>query len=154
MSQATEPRQALIDSLDRARQRMCAVVDHLDRARLVYPPWTIKQVLAHLAGWDDATTSALRAHAGAEAPATPAVLGINSYNAQSVAEREALSFDQIYAEWQLAREQLKEALRALPAEKLAEPLLFPWGRTGSVAQIIDIMAEHEVEHAEEISHLA
>jgi hypothetical protein len=40
---------------------------------------------------------------------------------------------------------LKAAINDLPPEKLSEPLLFPWGRTGSVRQLVRVIAHHEGE---------
>jgi len=143
----------LMAQLDAAREEMRAVLDGMDIHIEIYPGWTIKHVLAHIAGWDDAVIASLRAHAGGQEPATPAVRGIDFYNAQSVATREALSYEHVVKEWALAREQFKAALDALPPEKLAEPLLFPWGPTGTVAQLVRIFAEHELDHAAEIAAL-
>ena len=148
-----EERTRLIQQLDTAREKMRAVLVDTDTQKEIYPTWTIKHVLAHITGWDDATTSSLRAHAGGDEPATPAVRGIDFYNAQSVATREPLSYDHIVREWELAREQLKAAINEMPPEKLKEPLLFPWRETGTIAQIVAIFASHEEGHAEEIQNL-
>ncbi len=140
----------LIEDLDRARERMRAVVDRIDPEMEVYPGWTMKHVLAHIAGWDDATAASLRAHLGGEEPGTPAVRGIDYYNAESVATREALSYEQVLREWELAREQVRALLREMPPGKFEKPILSAWGRTGTVAQLIAIFVHHEIEHAEEI----
>jgi hypothetical protein len=145
-----EKRMRLIQQLDKARQEMRTVLVDIDTQMEIYPSWTIKHVLAHITGWDDVTIAALRAHAVGEEPATPAVRGIDFYNAQTVAEREALSYDHIVKEWELAREQLKAVLEEMPAEKFEETLVFPWGPRGTIAQIVAIFADHEEEHAEEI----
>ena len=79
--------------------------------------------------------------------------GIDFYNAESVATREALSYKQIVQEWELAREQLKAAILEMPDDLLERPLLLPWGGMGTVAQIVAIFAHHEKEHAEEIHAL-
>ncbi len=143
----------LIEELDKSRKLFQAVVDQLDRDALIYPPWTIRHVLAHLTGWDDATTSSLHAHAGGQDPATPAVQGIDFYNAHSVSTREELDDDQTYREWKLAREELQAAIRKMPPEKFAEKLIYPWGQLGTVSNLVGIMYEHEAEHAEEIEKL-
>ena len=139
-----------IQQLDAAHEKMLAVVAQVDTELEIYPGWTMKQVLAHLTGWDDATTSSLRAHIDGSQPATPAVEGIDFYNAQSVETREALNYEQTLVEWRLARDQLKAAINDLPPEKLNEPLLFAWGEMGSVARLVAIFVSHEEEHAEEI----
>jgi len=128
-------------------------VDQLDRSMIIYPPWTIKHVLAHLTGWDDATTSSLRAHSGGEEPITPAVQGIDFYNAHSVSTRQELDYDHTYREWKLAREELKDAIRKVLPEKFGETLIYPWGGGGTVLKLVRIMYEHEAEHAEEIEKL-
>jgi uncharacterized protein (TIGR03083 family) len=143
----------LIQQLDHARQAMQALVAEIDTQMECYPGWTAKHLLAHIAGWDDAAASSLRAHAGGREPATPAVQGIDAYNAESVATRETLGYEHIVQEWELAREQLKAAILEMPEDLLDEPLLLPWGGTGTVAQIVAIFAHHEREHAEEIRAL-
>jgi hypothetical protein len=143
----------LTAQLDAAREEMRAVLEGMDIHMEIYPGWTIKHVLAHIAGWDDAVIASLHAHAGGQEPAAPAARGIDFYNAQSVATREALSYEHVVKEWGLARQQFKAALDALSPEKLAEPLLFPWGATGTVAQLVQIFAEHELDHAAEIMAL-
>lgn len=148
-----DERTRLIQQLDQAHAEMRAVLADIDPRVQVYPGWTIQQVLAHLAGWDEAVTVSLHAHAVGNEPATPAVRGIDFYNAQSVATREALRYDQVVAEWELAHDQLKAALNELPLAKFQEPLLFPWGASGSVARLVAIFEEHEREHAEEIRRL-
>jgi hypothetical protein len=117
----------------------------------IYPGWTLRQFLAHLTGWDDVTATTLRAHARGETPATPVSAGIDAYNAESVATRQALDLDHIVKEWELAREELKAAIHALTPEQMAAPLLHPWGRVSTVAKLVNIMIHHEgVEHAEEL----
>jgi hypothetical protein len=93
----------------------------------------------------------LRAHAAGQTPATPAVKGIDAYNAESVATRSTLDYERIVREWHVAREQLKTALRELPLEKLDEPVLYPWGPTGSVEKMVGVLIWHEgKEHADEL----
>jgi hypothetical protein len=148
-----EEKKRLIQQLDQARETMQAVLADVNTQMEIYPTWTIKHVLAHITGWDEATTSSLRAHAGGEEPAAPAVRGIDFYNAQSVATREALSYEQIVKEWELAREDFKAAIDEIPEEIFNEPLLFPWGQTGTIARIVAIFSSHEEEHAKEIREL-
>ncbi len=145
-----DERAQLLRRLDAAREAMRALVRDIDRHQEVYPGWTIKQVLAHIAGWDDATIASLQAHISGEEPGVPAALGIDHYNAQSVATRAALTYDQVVGEWELAREQLKAIIRQMSEEKFRQPLLFPWGRTGTVESLVTLFAGHEQEHVAEI----
>jgi hypothetical protein len=143
----------LIQQLDAAREAMRAALVGLDIRMEIYPGWTIKEMLAHIAGWDDASTTSLHAHLHGNEPATPAVLGIDFYNAQSVETRQALDYEHTRKEWELAREQLKAAIREMPPEKLGGPMLFAWGHTGSIAELVAIFASHEREHAREVQEI-
>lgn len=142
--------QRFLEQLKQARDKMQAVVDVIDVQVDIYPPWKIKQVLAHITGWDDAVLAALKAHAGGEEIAAVAVQGIDVYNAQAVASREALSYERVVQEWTFAREQLNQAIQDMPPEKLEQEIVFPWGASGRIAQIVDIFASHEAGHAQEI----
>jgi hypothetical protein len=148
-----EEKAALIHDLDEARQKLQAELLDLDEQMPIYPGWTIKHLLAHLIGWDEASTATLRAYAQGLTPPTLAVGSFDDYNAKSVAAGERLSYDLIAKEWELARDQLKAALLDVPDEKIAEPLLFSWGATGTLRELVTIYAGHEVEHAEELHTL-
>lgn len=147
----TDEQNQLIEELDTARAEMRALIADLTPDSEIYPGWTLRQFLAHLTGWDDVTATTLRAHARGETPATPVSAGIDAYNAESVATRETLDLAHIVKEWELARDELKAAIRALSPEQMAAPLLHPWGRVSTVAKLVNIMIHHEgVEHAEEL----
>ena len=148
-----EERTRLIQQLASAREKMRAVLADVDTHREIYPHWTIKQVLAHIAGWDDACIASLRAHQAGYEPGAPAARGIDFYNAQSVETREPLSYDQVVKEWELARNQLETVIHEMPPEKFKESFVFPWGRTGTIAQLVVVFVEHEEEHVVEIRKL-
>jgi hypothetical protein len=146
-----DEREQLLQELDEARSVLEELLIDIPPETEVYPSWTLRQFYAHLTGWDDVVASSLRDHAVGKIPATPVVNGINAYNAESVATRETLDYERIVKEWRLARTQLQAALRDFPLERLHEPLLFPWGHTGSVSELLRIFVWHEgTEHAAEL----
>jgi len=146
-------RDKLIQELSEARAKMRKVAERAGENIEIYVPWKMKEVLAHITGWDDATIAALSSHAAGDTPATPARRGIDYYNAETVSTREELPYPHIVREWENTREQLIKVLQTMPDEKFDQPLVFPWGPTGSVAEIVGIMIHHEHEHADEISGL-
>ena len=150
-------KELLIKELDHGRELIQRLLKDLEEARCtskeVYPTWTIKELLAHLTGWDDACIASLKAFSRNDVPATPASRGINPYNASTVHEREALSLEQVIGEWEYTREEFKQAIRDLPEEKVNEPFVMPWGPKSTLAEMVKIFAEHEVEHAEEIGQI-
>ena len=146
-----DEREELIRELDKSRCVLLELLADLPPDIEIYPGWTLRQFYAHLTGWDVVVTMSLREHAAGRIPAAPVVNGIDAYNAESIHTREMLDDEHVVTEWKLAREELKAAIRDFPPERLSEPLLFPWGRTGSVRQLVDVLVEHEgEEHANEL----
>ncbi len=143
----------LMKDFDEARSHMRRLLDEVDKKMEIYPEWTIKELLAHLAGWDDATILSLQAFEKGEATPLLARRGIDSYNAQTVGERIELDLSQIIREWEMVREQLLGILAAMPEEQLSEMIVSPWGPSYPVAKLVQIMADHEEEHAMAIQEL-
>lgn len=141
---------ALIQRLDEARHNLESVLLRVDKNKQIYPNWTLKQMLDHIAGWDDAVIASLRAHVDGQVPGTPAERGVDYYNEQTVDSRESLDYDHTYREWQASRLLLKQMIRTAPDEKLAQPFVVPWGSTGTISEVIEIFAGHEEEHTADI----
>lgn len=150
MEAAEQAKIDMIVQLDAAREQVSVLAASLSPETEVYPGWTLHELLAHFAGWDEAVTSSLRAHTGGDELAAVAVRGIDYYNAESVASRETLSYEQVVKEWALARDELKAAIHALPAAKIQQPVIFPWGGSGSAAALVRSLAGHELAHVKEI----
>ena len=145
-----DKREELLQRLDEAREKVKYLVDHLEGKTDVYPPWKLKNLLDHFAGWDDAVIDALNAHLkGAPIPMS-AARGIDVYNAETVSTRETIPYERTLREWTVSRETLKKIIREMPLEKFEEPLDFPWMGNGTVSEIIKIFYDHEEEHAHEI----
>ena len=149
-----DEKQQLLQQLDEAHEKLRAVLSSLDPSRAVSPTWTVKEVVAHITGWDDATIKMLHAHVTGEPLDAPEWVTIDHYNAQSVETRRALSYDHTAREWELTRTQLKGLIGDIPPDKLVEPLEFLWGQSGTVAQLLGIMIHHEAGHATTLEKLA
>jgi uncharacterized damage-inducible protein DinB len=143
----------LIQVLDESHNAMLEVVKAIDTSLEFYPQWTIRQMLAHLAGWDEATTTSLKILLGGDTPGLAAPRGIDDYNAQSVASRTDLTMEQIIREWELERERLKNTVRQFTDEKLKGEILYPWGTRGTVAELIIDIAGHEKYHAGDVKKI-
>ncbi len=146
-----DERDELIQELDTSRGVLLELLADIPPDSEIYPGWTLRQFYAHLTGWDDVVTLSLREHAAGRVPTAPTVRGINAYNAESIHTRETLDDQHIVAEWKVAREQLRAAIRDFPLDRLHDLMVFPWGATGSVRQMIEVLVEHEgEEHAGEL----
>ena len=144
----------LIAWLTESHAKIESLVAQIDSDFEIYPGWTIREILAHFTGWDDAVLTSLKSHAAGGIPVVVAERGPDAYNAATVTERETLSYEHIYREWQATHEQLKIAIRDLPPEKMEQSIIFPWGQTGTVEDlVIGLTTHHEVSHAKDIEAL-
>jgi hypothetical protein len=136
----------LIERLNSTRKPLEEVIAQVPADKDIYKNWTIKQIMDHISGWDDVIIEALTTHAKGE-PITPTVSrGIDAYNAETTTSRQTLSLELTRKEFQNTRLALIQALNNLPDEKFNQPLVFPWGETGTVAYLIEIFVEHEEFH--------
>ncbi len=144
-------REALIQKFLTAREKLRALVDQADPRKQIYPGWTIREVLAHITGWDDSVIATLQAHLHGVTPAIKPWLGVDAYNAETLSTREAMDLAHVRAEWEQTRAQLIHLLRSIPDEEFARPLLPPWGRECTVEQYLHVFIEHESEeHARDL----
>ena len=143
-------RDQLIKELDEARARMQALITEVDSSTEVYPGWTVKELLAHVTGWDDLVINTLERHMNGMAPVLSVNRGLDFYNATTISEREELDFDHIVREYHATRQQLKEALRQIPPERFEEEIIVPWGPKAPLKSFIRVFSHHEIEHEKEI----
>ena len=140
----------LIERLGKSRSAMQRALSRIDTQTEICPGWTVKEILAHIAGWDAVGTSCLQAHLAGEQPPPLEARGIDAYNAYVVAGCATLTYEEVIEDWKRARRQFVKALSEAPPDKLRDPVQFPWGETGSIARLVSILDEHEREHASEI----
>jgi hypothetical protein len=141
----------LIQRLKEKREVIEHLVAKAPSDKEIYAGWRIKELLAHLSGWDDSIIETLQAHAKGEPVSRTVSVGINAYNAKTVHTRESLGLEQVIKEWKATRELVFHALDDLPDKKFNQPFTFPWGEPGTVAYLIENFVEHEEHHAR---HLA
>jgi len=146
-------RDELIDILEQPRARMLVLLDEIDKNRKIYPLWTIREILAHLSGWDDSVIAFIQSLMAGDVPATPASRGVDAYNAETVATREGLDYDHIYREFIETRKEVIRLLKEVPENKITAHYILPWGDPGTLVDIINIFGPHEEEHVEDIHRL-
>lgn len=139
-------RTILIHRLDETRTGIEAVLPRIDPDGEIYPGWTVKEMLAHMTGWDDATIDSLRAHVIGRPPAVEAIRSLDEYNLSTVTSRHDLKYEQVLKEWRLTREVLRTLIEQIPEDKFLEPVIVPWGEKASVSYLVDMFRDHEEEH--------
>lgn len=143
----------LIEQLSKDRTAMQRALSRVDTQTEICPGWTIKEVLAHISGWDALGASVVRAHLAGEQPPPLEIRGIDAYNAYLVAGCATRTYQEIVEDWRRARKEFVHALSETPLEKLKDRVQFPWGETGNIPRLVSILSEHEREHAQEIMEM-
>lgn len=146
-------REYILQAYEQSRAFMMAQLDEIDRNRKIYPLWTIREIIAHLSGWDDAAIAFLNALLKNEIPPTPAMRGMDVYNAETVSTREGLSYDLILREYISTREKLIILIRSASDEVLTKKSNLPWGEDGTFEDLARIFTPHEIDHAEDVKKL-
>lgn len=143
-------RDFLLHRFDETRIRIEELLPEIDPQKEIYPGWTIRDILAHMTGWDDATIDSLRSHATGRPPTIPAIISLDEYNALTVSSRKDLDFDRILKEWRLTRQVLRTIIEHLPEDKFLSPVTVPWGEKASVPCLVDMFHVHEDDHVQDI----
>lgn len=145
-------KEQLIARLASSRRAALDALQGVNPLQVVYPEqgWRVKDVLGHLAAWEREALASLQAYVeGDEQWLGPAHDGAR-YNKEVFTKRYDYDAAQCRIDWAMVRRELQFAVEAVPPEKWAGPLRFPWGEQGSVRRLIEDMIAHEAEHLADI----
>lgn len=145
-SQLTE----LMASIDGVRQQMEGVISKTDPAQEICPGWTTREIIAHITAWEIVIHKAIQAFSAGDPPYFLREQDFDRFNQGAVEFRADWSFEQVLQEWKKVRADLRTTILALDQEVLDEELILPWGSERTLAELIEILAEHEGEHMEYI----
>jgi hypothetical protein len=145
------PKQELLRAqLHESRVRLETYLPKIAPGKEIYPGWDIKDILAHIAGWDEAILKTLQAHVTDKKQVITVKEGINNYNRQSVAARKGFEYKKILEEFHELRRLILDIIAGMTDAKLAQPFTSPWGQEVTVKDLVNIFSEHEDEHAEDL----
>ena len=140
----------LLFRMDETRLMVEALLPEIDPNKEIYPGWTIRDLLAHMTGWDDATIDSLRSHITGCPPSIPTIHSLDDYNALTVSSRKELDFTQVLKEWRMTRNVLRTTIEQMPEDKFLSPLSVPWGGKATVTNLVELFHDHDEEHLRDI----
>jgi hypothetical protein len=147
-----EVRENLLKSLTDSHSSLNAMIDGIDPEMIVYADsgWRIRDIIGHIATWIHQTAKSLRAYqAGSEYSITN--LEEDDFNEKTVRVQRAMTAQQVYGEWEQAREDLNHAIEGIPLDLFPGDLFYPWGDDrGSIADLVEFVTGHNTEHRDEI----
>ena len=144
-----------LSELSRTRAELLGAIDGLDESALdrksVVGEWSIKNVLAHIAAWEDWVVQVLPVRVATGV--TPEdfrqrVEDEDRFNAEEVAEREELTPNEQLMELERTRAELLAYLGSLDAATLARAHLWDTWQGTLPEYLLESLRDHEAEHVE------
>lgn len=127
------------------------------RAPLLPSRWTVKDVLAHLMGWQQRSVARAEAALRGREPQLPAWSanfnlnteeGTDQANAWLYEHYRAETWEQVHTEWRKGFERLLEAARQIDEPALLDSSRFAWMNGYSIADVLLGWYDHHQEHLE------
>jgi len=140
-------RDELLSRLQESRDELVSAIRGLPDDKLTAPmagEWSAKDIMGHIASWDEFTASDLRRIACGRLPCLAAFREdeVDNWNAFLMRPRRVFPLPQIQAEFEEARAEMLAALKDLPEALLAKGTM--------VRNIVGVFANHEKSHAQQI----
>lgn len=118
--------------------------------------WTIKDLLSHIATWEQVAIQFITEY---KQDGLPKILGmdddaaINAYNKRAVTIRRDWSLARVRAEFDAAHRDLLAAIETLGEADLSKQLPAPWGQGDNLEKLIAINSyQHNPEHIAQIKN--
>jgi uncharacterized damage-inducible protein DinB len=112
--------------------------------------WTIKDVLGHIASWEETCLEPLRRYADGGRFEVEVIKDYMAWNDEQAARKRDISLDVILDELAAVRQGLVEAASRLSAGQWKQRVPFSWGGEGTIAEVLDVFYQHELEHVRSI----
>jgi len=149
-STSSGDRDQLVKDLEQARNELRASYQGLSDEQMTQAgavgEWSVKDVLSHVASWEEVALPDLTRLARGDMPTLASIdlysANFDNFNALIMSLRRNLPLDQVLRELDITRADFMTAVSRLPDSALVE------GQFGRI--LVQITAEHDREHAEGI----
>lgn len=116
--------------------------------------WTLKDMLAHIASWDEEIVRVLQTFTmPGESEYTYVISDRNGFavwNDEQVAARSERTFSETMSEFEIARRDLIQVVEGLTDAVLNRSRMTSWGKPSTGFELIMGQVEHDREHAEQV----
>jgi hypothetical protein len=116
---------AILKLLDREHQNLRQAIDGLDESQLSrvwFGDWSVKDIIAHVLGWEREMTGALQRLARGEGPIPEGVdySNIDEWNAKLALEMAPIGAATVLATWRQVHMNYAKAAKAVPDDQYGE----------------------------------
>jgi uncharacterized protein (TIGR03083 family) len=153
MGDELEQKEQLRVRIGAARQQLLAAIEQLSDADwdrpTANPEWTARDILTHLSVAETGLLARMQLILDGRSELPPG-FDLNVYNNRQVAKKKGAAVGDLVASLEGSRAKVLAFLGALPEDKLSVRGWHASGREVTLAQMFEIMANHESEHAADI----
>lgn len=151
-------RDEAIQQLRGARKEFSETIQGLTEEDFLRPKaidkWTLKDLLAHIASWDEEVVRVLQTFAlSGESQYTYVIVDKNDFalwNEEQIQMRAARSANEVIGEFESARRDLIQVVEGLTDPVLNRSRMTSWGKQSTGFDLILAQIEHDREHAEQV----
>jgi uncharacterized damage-inducible protein DinB len=150
LGNAAAPKSVLLARLGAGREQLLTQLTGLDESAFadeVIGDWTLKDLLAHISGWDRWELQSAQHVLNGQTPDLTPARGVDGYNAQVVAAWRNCATAELLDELHAARAEWVAILDELPLRAFDTAQTDSW----NVAQQVRIEWQHDAEHAAQIA---
>ena len=141
----------ILEHLTGARAQLLSAIEGLSHAEMTTVPvldaWTLREVLAHIAGWAAWDLETIRDIQAGESPDLSVIRDVDAFNRRLLAERSEWSLDQILAEMKDANAAMCDLLCSMSDQDVFDGGPFRGLYWDTLAEWLQVAWEHEEEHA-------
>ncbi len=116
--------------------------------------WSVKDLLGHIAAWDEETLRVIQAFIMQANPVYSYSISDRNefavWNAEQAALRKDHSLEQIRRELENSRRDLIQVIEGVTDQVLMRSKVTPWGKTRTGLELLDDAVDHDLEHSGDI----
>jgi len=140
--------------LAESRRALHQAIERLSEKEMTQPQvegvWTIKDVLGHIASWEETCLEPLRRYADGGPFKVQVIEDYLTWNDEQAARKRDVLLDAILDELATVRQELVAAASRLSAGQWKQRVPFSWGGQGTIAEVLDVFYQHELAHVRHI----
>jgi uncharacterized damage-inducible protein DinB len=144
----------LRDEIRVVYERWCAALAGFDDATLEQEPalgvWPVREIAAHIAAWNELILDAAEEVAATGTWSGEPVTDFDAFNARSAERSCTQTWQQVSSCLEATIQRAERVTADLSPEQLVQPAPFPWGGTGTLAQVLRGVSGHHAEHVHDV----
>lgn len=144
----------VLDRIGESRELLLRELEGLDEEAMTETPvegvWTIKDLIGHVAAWEEVCLPPLRNFSEGGAFDADPIPDHDVWNEAQSARRQNWTLRQVLDDLHLVRQELLRLSAKLDDAQWKETVTLPWGEEATMVHMISGLAWHEREHLKSI----